>query len=423
MMTTSGMPEKKFPLEPEGPERLSLSWRGNFKEMEISVDGDRVGSFDDAKALKEGGTFALPDGSSLEVKLAAPFLLPELQITRDGEPVPGSPGHPVTRHAGAYNMIFVIAALNVGVGLLGALTGAAFFLSLGIGWASVLTGIVYAILGLFVKRGSIVALGLAVGLFVLDGIALLASGAPGSSPPVGGLVARLFFLLPMLRGFSALRELKEAPPARPTRRARPSPASERPPARAPAAASPAPVRTLTGDAEKRRLQMTERVGATSATNMRRPSIGGGQPSTETVAQALRFTAHKCEIVDGGLRVTSAPGKTRDVRWSEVGRLVVRQLPPDPPWDAAVLLDVVALVDGTRWEPVRIFLTTFVNYAALAEGASTSRLENIRNLTRLLRDRNPGVALDPETTAFLDGKGAPARFANMTQFAEYDSHYR
>ena len=86
------MPEKNFALEPGGPERLSLSWSGNFKDMSLTLDGQPLGSFDDAKALKEGGTFALPDGSSLEVKLTSPFLLPELQLTRDGEPIPGSSG-------------------------------------------------------------------------------------------------------------------------------------------------------------------------------------------------------------------------------------------------------------------------------------------------------------------------------------------
>ena len=121
-------------------------------------------------------------------------------------------------------------------------------------------------------------------------------------------------------------------------------------------------------------------------------------------------------------MTAPPGKPRDILWNEIGRLVVRQLPPDPPWNASVLLDVVALVDGARWEPVRIFVTTFVNYGALPEGASTSRLENIRNLTRFLRAKNPAVDLDPETTAFLDGAAPPARW-NMTQFAEYDGHYR
>ncbi len=88
----------------------------------------------------------------------------------------------------------------------------------------------------------------------------------------------------------------------------------------------------------------------------------------------------------------------------------------------MLLDVVALVDNARWEPVRVFATTFVNYAALPGGASTSRLENVRKLTRLLREKNPAVALDPATTAFLDGPAPPARFADLTQFAEYDSNY-
>src|SRR5262245_2263132 len=253
------MPEKSYAIEPGGPPRLSVSWHGRYKDFQIAFDGAPVGSFEDSNALKEGGTFTLSDGSTLGGKLAAPLLLPALQIVRNGEPVPVSPGHPETRHQGAYNMIFVIAGFNVLVGLLGALTGAAFFRSLGIGWASVLTGIVYAGLGLFVKRGSVVALALAVGLFVLDGIALLATVNPGSTPPVGGIVARFFFLLPMLRGFSALRELKEEAPAPP--REGPS----RPPVRSPspspagaavttgsavatAPAARAPARTLAGDA-------------------------------------------------------------------------------------------------------------------------------------------------------------------------------
>ncbi len=144
---------------------------------------------------------------------------------------------------------------------------------------------------------------------------------------------------------------------------------------------------------------------------------------QNFALALRFTAYRCDVTDAGLHVTQPTGEARDVRWSEVGRLVVRQLPLGPPWGGALLLDVVALVDGARWEPVRIFATTFVNYDALPGGASTSELENVRNFVHHLRDQNPGVALDPETTAFLEGTAAPARFGNMTQFAEYDSNYR
>ena len=144
---------------------------------------------------------------------------------------------------------------------------------------------------------------------------------------------------------------------------------------------------------------------------------------QSFALALRFTAYKCEVTDAGLHVTRHTGETFEVRWSDVGRVVVRQLPPIPPWGGAILLDVVALLGGTRWEPVRIFASTFVNYDALPGGASASEPDNVRNFARHLRDRNPGAALDPETTAFVEGSGAPARFGNMTQFAEYDSHYR
>jgi hypothetical protein len=157
------MPTKKFAIDPGGPERLSVSGHGNFKDFEIAFDDQPVGSLEDAKALKEGGRFTLSDGSTLEVKLASPMLVPELQIDRDGAPVPGSAGHPETRHRNAYNMVFVIAGFNAVIGLLGVLTGASFFRALGVGWASVATGIVYAVLGFFVKRGLTIAPGPAVG--------------------------------------------------------------------------------------------------------------------------------------------------------------------------------------------------------------------------------------------------------------------
>jgi hypothetical protein len=279
------MPKQDYAFEPGGEKRLSVAWNVPWRNLSILFDGQVVGSFEGEKELKEGGAFKLPDGSTLDVKLVAATAQPELQVSRNGAPLP---------------------------------------------------------------------------LF----------GVPAAAP-AGGPVA----------------------PA---------------------------VRTLTGDAEKRRLQMTERLGTVPAAAAR--GVAGGKPTMENVAQALRFTAHKCEITDAGLKVTFGPGRTREVAWADIGRLVVRQLPPDQPWNAAVLLDIVALLDGTKWEPIRVFATTFVNYGVLPGGASTSRLENIRNFTKHLRDRNPAAQLDPETTTFVEGTAVPSRFANMTQFAEYDSHY-
>jgi hypothetical protein len=118
-------------------------------------------------------------------------------------------------------------------------------------------------------------------------------------------------------------------------------------------------------------------------------------------------------------LTTREGRSRDVAWSGIGRVVARQLPPDPPWDAGLLLDLVAWLDG-RWEPIRVFTTTIVKLAAL-EGAPTSRTDTLRRLVRHVRERHPAVAVDDETLAFAEGR-PPARFVSMTQLAEYDAGY-
>jgi hypothetical protein len=332
-------------------------------------------------------------------------------------------------------MVAAVAVLNVVVGLLVEATGADFLRGIGAGWPSVFAGLVYGFLAWLVRGRSIVALGVAVALFVLDGIFVLASAAQaGGTPPVGGLVARVFFLIPMLRGFPALREL-----ARPRRRRTPprparsssapaaAPSAAAPPAAAPPAgagsgAKAPAARVLSGDAERQRLRMTERLDTGPAPTVpRRGAISiKGQASVDAAAAALRFLVHKVEILEAGLRVTTREGRVREAPWSGIGRIVARQLPPDPPWEAGLLVDLVAFLDG-RWEPLRVFTTTLVNFAALEGGASTSRLDNLRRLVRHLRARNSAVALDDDTLVFAEGK-PPARFVTLTQLAEYDAVY-
>jgi hypothetical protein len=419
--------EKAFALEPGGAPRLAVSWSGGFKDLAITLDGQPVAAFDEAKELKEPRPVPLPDGSTLEVQVASPFLFPELRLLRDGDPVPGSSTDPATRHAAAWQVVAAVAVLNVVVGLLVEAFDAGFLRGIGAGWPSVLSGLVYGVLAWLVRGRSLVALGIAVGLFVLDGIFVMASAAQaGGTPPVGGLVARAFFLIPMLRGFPALRELARPRRRRPPPRAAAGPARPAPrptpPAATPAAAAPA-AHVLSGDAERQRLRLTERLDAGPApTVLGRGAISmKGQASVDAAAAALRFLARRCEIGESGLRVTTRDGGAHEVAWSGIGRIVARQLPPDPPWDAGVLVDLVACVDG-HWEPLRLFTTTVVNFAALGGEASTSRLDNLRRLCRHVRERHPAVALDDDTLAFVEGGKPPARLLSTSQLAAYDAVY-
>lgn len=164
------MPSKNYALDRGGPERVGVAWEGAFKELSVTFDGTPLGSFTTAKELEAPKTLPLPDGSQLTVALAKFGPFPELRISRDGAALPGTSGDPQTQLAGAYTMLFLVAALNAGLGLIAGIGEIEFLQSIGIGWGSILAGIIYAGLAALVKRRSTAALAVAVTLFILDGL-------------------------------------------------------------------------------------------------------------------------------------------------------------------------------------------------------------------------------------------------------------
>ena len=145
---------------------------------------------------------------------------------------------------------------------------------------------------------------------------------------------------------------------------------------------------------------------------------------DAARDSLRFVAHKCELTSESLKVTFTNGQRRDLAFADLASLVVRLMPPDPPWNAQPILDAVVPAEGGgAWTAVRVFTTTVVNFAAIPGGASAQRLENVRRLGAHLADKNPAATLDAETLAFLREGKPPGRFANIRHFTEYDERYR
>ena len=181
------MPSKSYALERGGIERVNVTWEGAFKDLALSFDGAPRRSVATAEELETPSTFPLPDGSRLEVSIAKFGPFPELRLARDGEPLPGSSGDPQTRLEAAANVLLAVGALSAIVGLLPALLDIRMLKAMGMGWASVLGGAVYAGLALMVKKRSTIALALAVMVFILDGVLMFVAAAEmKASPPVGG---------------------------------------------------------------------------------------------------------------------------------------------------------------------------------------------------------------------------------------------
>ncbi len=202
------MPTQAFAFEKEGQKRLEITWRGVWKDIRVNLDGQTLGVIPNQKALTAGQEFRLADGSTLKVQLVSKFYSTELQVLRDGRPLPGSASDPLTRVNVASILVYFVAGLNLVLGFL-ALLGMAFLQQLGFGMISLIAGIIFLALGFFTRRLSSVALILAITLLALDGIlGFILAAASGANPGILGLFARAILIIPMIQGVGAIRQVK-----------------------------------------------------------------------------------------------------------------------------------------------------------------------------------------------------------------------
>lgn len=203
------MPRSGYALEPGGPKRLELSWGAFFssKKFVVTLDGNVIAEAHSFSALKQGLSAELPDGSTLSITLKTGIAQNELEVLRDGRPLPGSPTDPQQLIKLAAGVVFLLAAVNFLLGVLGLIVESAFLEQFaGVG---IVIGIIYAVCGLFTMRRSRIALGIAMALYFADGALTLTSVLEAhGSPGIGGIIVRVLLLLAMARGFKAIGELK-----------------------------------------------------------------------------------------------------------------------------------------------------------------------------------------------------------------------
>jgi len=148
---------------------------------------------------------------TLHVQLVQSFGSAELQVLRNGQPLPGSGSDPDQRLAGAWGVLLFVAGLNIVLGLVAVLFDVGLLKTIGVGWESIAEGVVFGGLAYAVRRWrSAIALGVAIAIFAIDGVlGIVASIGASSTPPIGGIFFRVMLLIAMVRGFGAIRAIKE----------------------------------------------------------------------------------------------------------------------------------------------------------------------------------------------------------------------
>lgn len=204
------MPSRKYSLQKNEPQRLEISWSGVWKDIKILLDGQEIGQIDGLKELKTGQDFKIKEGT-LHVQFVMGFMNGELQVTLDGKPLPGSGSDPAERLKIAYITIFFIAGLNLALGIAAEFLQIDFLQEIGVGIFSAGFGLVFLILGyLVMKKQSIIALWIAIALFIVDGVlTMFVTIDGGYDPAMGSILMRIILIVGMIQGLKGAKDLKK----------------------------------------------------------------------------------------------------------------------------------------------------------------------------------------------------------------------
>ena len=201
------MIKQRFALDEIARLYLDLTARKRWHGVQLSLRGTALGPPLSPGELSNGQSYTLPDGSELLVQLSSPLFMPVLRIERDGVALPGSEGsaEALTENAGRW---------QIGLGVLTGL----FALALGTNpemalarKAGFISATFFIMIGFLTRRGSVAALAIGSGFFLLSVLSDLGSNG------LLGLLVQIVFLTPMFRAVRAhYRERKGV--VRPLRR-------------------------------------------------------------------------------------------------------------------------------------------------------------------------------------------------------------
>ena len=142
------------------------------------------------------------------------------------------------------------------------------------------------------------------------------------------------------------------------------------------------------------------------------------PGFDAGRQALRFVVAEATISDSGLAGTLEDHHPFDLPWSVFVRAAARQLPPGPPFDRTIVVDLIT----AGGSPLRFLASTRVNYAALPGGAAPASRENLRKLIAHAMNRHAGCVVEPDSAEFFSGAREPPVCASLKQFVTYDEQF-
>lgn len=203
------MPQRLFYLDEKKQYYLSASWKHNWSNFRLRFQDEVICSFATKKELAAGRQFVMPNGRLLSVRLKG-TVQPELEIMRDGLPLPDNSNESRRRQKTLFHLAFFLGIINITGGIVAAVTQSDIMLSIGFGYGSAAVGAVYLSLAWGIRRMPSYAAFAIIAFIALDMALLFVFTAmrEGPTSPVSGLLVKLFLIYAFLKGVEAMNRIR-----------------------------------------------------------------------------------------------------------------------------------------------------------------------------------------------------------------------
>jgi len=222
------MPTKCFTLENVEAKQLEVSWNWGplfrYTDLTLYLDGEAISPLLQEKELQQGWELRLQDGSILRVEIQHS----NLHILHDGKRVRGSVDPDVILPQ-IYKFVILIGYLKIAAGLATVIfrvksfripgpdalvsvqpADAEYVRAFGVG--SIIVGLAFVVVGLLLRRKSILVLFIAIGLIIFDGFFLESIlGLNDGMPSCSGMIWAVFLIVLLIQGIVAVQSAKRFP--------------------------------------------------------------------------------------------------------------------------------------------------------------------------------------------------------------------
>lgn len=203
------MAEHIYYTDKERQQCLTASWNKNWSNFQLRYQDEVVCSFATKKELVAGRQFVMPDGHLLSVRLKG-GLEQELELLRDGLPLPIKSVHPRSNGRTVFHLAILLGILNIASGIVALITQSDLMLSIGFGYGSVAIGAAYFLLACGIRHFFSLAFYAISALIMLDLVLLfvITETREGPTSPVSGMFIKLFLVYAYIKGAGAMARLK-----------------------------------------------------------------------------------------------------------------------------------------------------------------------------------------------------------------------